>query len=229
MADSDLQILAALSNFDSGEPYLDDWLKKKAHRYKTDVGRCFLLCVGSHIGGFYDLRTGAVQRETAPQSMWSTLPNPIPVVLISQMAVDKRYQGLGSVLMRDILGRALQSRDAGLFAVIGYAFTDRARQFNLAHGFVESPLESNVFIQPLEAAASTLDELRRRTGPDRQWIFKDFNELVRANVPAPPKEIRFFPQNFACSNCGRCCRGHRTVAVGSELHEALDRETKPIS
>ena len=92
-----------LAYFDSGELSLNEWLKKRALKnHATGASRCFVLCAGKDVIGYYSLSAGAISHEAAPKSMRRNMPNPLPVLLLGRLAVDKRYhnQGIGQALLR---------------------------------------------------------------------------------------------------------------------------------
>ena len=58
-----------IADFCSGEPVLDDWLKRRAwQNEETGATRTFVLCsdVDKRVMGYYSLSTGAIQREAVP-------------------------------------------------------------------------------------------------------------------------------------------------------------------
>lgn len=151
-----------LSNFDSGEFSLNEWLKKRAFKnHSTGASRCFVLCAGTDVIGYYSLSAGAINHEVAPKAMRRNMPDPLPVLLLGRLAVDKRYhnQGIGQALLRDAMLRAVNvSGDAGVFALLVHALSDQAKQFYLSRGFVESPLQPMTLIITLETVHSILAE-----------------------------------------------------------------------
>jgi GNAT superfamily N-acetyltransferase len=110
-----------LTDFDSGESSLDEWLKKRAIKnHAGGASRCFVLCSGTTVIGYYSLSAGAISHELAPKAMRRNMPNPLPVLLLGRLAVDRRYhnQGLGSALLRDAMLRAVSiSGDAQQFSL----------------------------------------------------------------------------------------------------------------
>lgn len=151
-----------LVNFDSGESSLNEWLKKRAFKnHSTGASRCFVLCVGATVIGYYSLSAGAISHEAAPKVMRHNMPNPLPVLLLGRLAVDKRYhnQGIGKALLRDAMLRAVNvSGDAGVFALLVHAISDQAKQFYLSRGFVESPLQAMTLLITIETIRSILAE-----------------------------------------------------------------------
>jgi len=151
-----------LSNFDSGEFSLNEWLKRRAFKnHATGASRCFVLCADTDVIGYYSLSAGAISHEAAPKAMRRNMPDPLPVLLLGRLAVDKRYhnQGIGQALLRDAMLRAVNvSGDAGVSALLVHALSDQAKQFYLSRGFVESPLQPMTLIMTLETVRSILAE-----------------------------------------------------------------------
>ena len=151
-----------LTIFDSGELSLNEWLIKRALKNQaTGASRCFVVCSGTDVIGYYSLSAGAISHEAAPKTMRRNMPNPLPVILLGRLAVDKRYHnmGIGQALLRDAMMRAVNvSGDAGVFAILVHALTDQAKQFYLSRGFVESPIQPMTLMMTIETVRSILVE-----------------------------------------------------------------------
>ena len=151
-----------LANFDSGEPSLDDWLKKRALKnHMTGASRCFVLCSDATVIGYYCLSAGAISHESAPKPMRRNMPDPLPVLLLGRLAIDKRYhnKGLGQALLRDAMLRTVNvAAETGVFAILVHAISDPAKQFYLSRGFVESPLQPMTLLMTVATIRSLLDE-----------------------------------------------------------------------
>jgi GNAT superfamily N-acetyltransferase len=151
-----------LADFDSGELSLDEWLKKRALKnHATGASRCFVLCAGASVIGYYSVSAGAIRHEAAPKAMRRNMPDPLPVILLGRLAVDRRYhnQGLGQSLLRDAMLRAVNvAGDAGVFAILVHTISDQARRFYLSRGFIESPLQPMTLLMTLETVRSILAE-----------------------------------------------------------------------
>ncbi|MDP2833101.1 MAG: GNAT family N-acetyltransferase [Pseudomonadota bacterium] len=152
----------APANFDSGELSLNDWLRKRAFKnHASGASRCFVLCVGADVIAYYSLSAGAISHEAAPKAMRRNMPDPLPVLLLGRLAVDRRYhnQGIGQALLRDAMLRAVNvAGEAGVFALLVHALSDQARQFYLSRGFVESPLQPMTLLMTMETIRSILAE-----------------------------------------------------------------------
>jgi GNAT superfamily N-acetyltransferase len=134
-----------LAVFDSGEPSLDDWLRKRALANQVSgASRTFVACDANRVAGYYALASGAVTVASAPGRFKRNMPDPIPVVLLGRLAVDRSWQGrgLGRSLFRDAAMRVSRAADViGIRGIIVHALSEDARKFYLALGFVECPGE----------------------------------------------------------------------------------------
>lgn len=151
-----------LACFDSSEPTLDEWLKTRALKNQASgASRCFVLCNNQKVIGYYTLSAGAISHEVAPKSMRRNMPNPLPVLLLGRLAIDKKYhnKGLGSALLRDAMIRVISvASDAGIFAILVHSLSEQAKRFYLSRGFIESPLQPMTLMMTLETVRSILTE-----------------------------------------------------------------------
>jgi GNAT superfamily N-acetyltransferase len=151
-----------LTSFDCGELSLNEWLKKRALKnHAVGASRCFVVCVGSSVIGYYSLSAGAISHESAPKAMRRNMPDPLPTLLLGRLVVDKRYhnKGIGQALLRDVMMRAVNvSGEVGVFAILVHALNDQAKQFYLSRGFVESPLQPMTLMMTIETIRSILAE-----------------------------------------------------------------------
>lgn len=133
-----------LSAFSSGEPDLDEWLKRKAIANEASgASRTYVVCVGAHVVGYYALASGAVQQAATTGRVRRNMPEPVPVMVLGRLAVDSAYQdrGIGRGLLRDAVLRTLQAAGiVGIRAILVHAISDRAKRFYERCGFSPSPL-----------------------------------------------------------------------------------------
>jgi GNAT superfamily N-acetyltransferase len=131
--------------FDSGVFSLDEWLRKRAFKNeKSSASRTYVTCELSRVVGYYCLSAGAVALQAAPRKMSRNMPDPLPILVLGRLAVDRNYQnmGIGKALLKDAIRRALQAREiAGVTALLVHALSEEARRFYLSRGFVESPVQ----------------------------------------------------------------------------------------
>ncbi len=150
------------TEFDCGEPSLNDWLRKRALKNQASgASRCFVLCAGDEVIGYYSLSAGAISLDAAPNAMRRNMPNPLPVLLLGRLAVDRRHynQGLGRALLRDAMLRAVGvAGAAGVVAILVHALSEPAKRFYAACGFVESPLQPMTLLMTIATIRLILAE-----------------------------------------------------------------------
>lgn len=85
-----------LGDFESGEPTLDEWLKRRAmNNQLTGASRTFVVVdEENRVRGFYALAAGAVAHQVATSSVRRNMPDPVPVMVLGRLAVDRRAQGI---------------------------------------------------------------------------------------------------------------------------------------
>jgi len=134
-----------IDGFRCAEPELEIWLKQRARRNQQDgASRCFVVCDGDQVVGYYALAAGAVVHAVAPGGLKRNMPDPIPIVVLGRLAVhvDWAGRGIGAGLLKDAVQRSLRlSKELGIRALLCHAISEAARQFYLHHGFVPSPVE----------------------------------------------------------------------------------------
>ncbi|KXO98188.1 GNAT family N-acetyltransferase [Tsukamurella pseudospumae] len=155
------------SSFTSGAEELDDWFRRFAwqnQQAKNSV--VYVAAVDDIVVGYYAICAAAIGHDDAPEGFTRRRPNPIPVVLLARLAVDRRAQGrgVGAGMVRDAVARALSvSTGLGAAALIIHCRDDAAREFDLRHiDLLESPIDPLHLILPLRAAAAALE------GPEGQ-------------------------------------------------------------
>ena len=133
-------------DFNCGNETLNDWLKKRALKnQKQGASKTFVIYDGKQVVGYYALATGSVERISVPKSLARNMPNPIPVIVLGRLAIDKNFQGekLGSALLKDAIQRTIYiSENVGVKALLVHAISEEAKKFYLHHNFIESPIES---------------------------------------------------------------------------------------
>jgi GNAT superfamily N-acetyltransferase len=134
-----------LAEFDSGEPSLDDWLKRRAIRNQSsDASRTYVVCDAQAVIGYYCLAAGAIGHSEAPSALRRNRPDPIPVLVLGRLAIHKAHQqaGIGTALLSDAIRRAVQASEiAGVTALLVHALSENAKRFYRSRGFVESPVK----------------------------------------------------------------------------------------
>lgn len=98
--------------FTSGVEPLDDWLKRHALHNEVEGGfRTFVVCEGRRVVGYYSLAAGSVLPAVTTGRVRRNMPNPVPIVLLGRLAIDRAWQGrgLGGDLLRDAVLRVLSA------------------------------------------------------------------------------------------------------------------------
>jgi len=154
-----------LDGFDSGVRDLDTWLLRRARPNEVSgASRTYVACAdgpaGSRVVGYYALATGAVAQAMATGRVRRSMPEPIPVMVLARLAVDRGHQGqgLGSALLRDALLRTLAAASiAGIRAVLLHTISDDDRRFYEHEGFASSPIDAMTMMVTLADLRRALD------------------------------------------------------------------------
>ncbi|MEK7832003.1 MAG: GNAT family N-acetyltransferase [Acidobacteriota bacterium] len=158
------------SQFDCGEADLNEYLKNFAGQHsRKNQSRTFIAVEESsnRIWGYYTLSSASIAVEVVPEN----LPrHPIPVALLGRLAIDleKRGQGLGSILLADAIQRVVTiSEQIGVYAIVVDALHEQARNFYLHFGFrelLDNPL--HLFLS-LKAAKKHLQAIHSQSPQPR--------------------------------------------------------------
>jgi len=134
-----------LSSFDCGVPALDDWFRKRALANEASgASRTYVVCDAGKVVGYYALASGGVTLSAAPGRVRRNMPDPLPVMILARLAVDRSWQGrsLGRSLLRDAVLRTLQAAEiAGIRAILVHAISEEAKRFYERYGFAASPVD----------------------------------------------------------------------------------------
>ena len=151
-----------LAGFESSEPSLDDWLKRRAFKNQVNgSSRTYVVCEGKTVIGYYCLAAGAIGHAEAPGAMKRNRPDPVPVLVIGRLAIHQAHhqKGLGTALLNDAIRRAMQAAEiAGVTALLVHAISEPARRFYRSRGFIESPVEPMTLFLMLATVAQALKE-----------------------------------------------------------------------
>jgi predicted N-acetyltransferase YhbS len=152
-----------LDAFDCGVEALNEWLKRRARRNEAEgASRTFVCCAGPRVAGYYSLAAGSVLHPVATSRVRRNMPEPVPVVLLGRLAVDRGWQsrGLGPDLLRDAALRIVAaSQSIGVRAILVHAVSEPAKAFYRKHGFRESPIEPMTLMITVEEAQKVLAQL----------------------------------------------------------------------
>ena len=129
-----------LEAFQSGVDTLDYWLRHRARKNQASgASRTYVVCDASRVLAYYCLASGALSSEQSSSSRFSrNMPNPIPVVILGRLAVDRSLhgKGIGRGLVRDACLRVLQAADIlGIRGIVVHALSLEAKSFYEKMGF----------------------------------------------------------------------------------------------
>lgn len=142
-----LEAADPVGEFHCGQTSLDEWIARYAlANQQSGMATVFVSMSAGSIAGYYALSTGGVDHADAPARVTRGVPrHPIPVILLTRLAVDERSQGagLGRMLLRDALIRIDRAADEiGVRALLVHAKDEGARAFYLrAAEFEPSPTD----------------------------------------------------------------------------------------
>lgn len=133
------------NGFDSGEHSLDEYLRKRAlANHLQGAARCFVACRDARVVGYYALASASIQQQNVAGKVRRNMPDPVPVILLSRLAVDRKEQssGLGKGLLRDAILRSVEASEIiGVRALLVHALNDNARAFYAHFNFEPSPTD----------------------------------------------------------------------------------------
>ena len=154
----------SISDFECGDPALDDWLRRRAlQNQESGASRTYVVCIRRKVVGYYALAVGAIAHTGATGKVKRNMPDPVPVMVLGRLAVHKDQQGkgIGAALLRDAILRTMQAAEiAGIRAILMHAISDGARIFYERCGFHSTPLDPMTLMITLdEARRALIDEL----------------------------------------------------------------------
>lgn len=150
-----------LSEFQSGEPVLDEWLRERALRnMETAASKTYVICPhGSRrVIGFYAICMGQILNQDATGAMRRNMPRHIPAVILGRLAIDKEWQGrgLGLALLNDAVLRAIRaSGEVSARLLVVHAISHAAEAFYLHHGFTRLTVDVPTFALDLVKLQAT--------------------------------------------------------------------------
>ncbi len=126
-------------DFDCGAQALDRWLRQSARTAAAaGTAATYVLCRGQRVVGYYALAMSSIGHQRAPSRLRRGMPDPVPVVLLARLALDRseHCRGLGGHLLVDALRRCLRGgHEFGARAVVVDATTEEAANFYRHFGF----------------------------------------------------------------------------------------------
>jgi GNAT superfamily N-acetyltransferase len=150
-----------VAQFSCGQPALDHWLKTRALA-NQEKGFTVVMVVHDalRVVGYYGLAPTAVVASVLPRRVRTGQPpDPVPCLLLGQLATDVAYrgQGIGTGLLKHALMRCVAgARLIGGRALIVHALDDQAAAFWRRRGFLPSKDEPLTLFRSLPDIAASL-------------------------------------------------------------------------
>lgn len=150
-----------VSEFSCGKPALDAWLKTRAlSNQQKGFTAVMVVHDSGRVVGYYGLAPTAVVPAFLPRSIRTGQPpDPVPCLLLGQLAVDGGWsgQGVGTGLVKHALARCVAA--AGLIggrALIVNAVDAEAAAFWRRRGFLPSRDDALVLFRSISDIAASL-------------------------------------------------------------------------
>jgi len=132
-------------SFNCGRDSLNAWFRRHAwHNQESGATRTTVVCDSDSgaIAGFVGLTAAQIERAWLPKAQQRNQPDPLPAILLGQLAVDVRYQrcGVARSLMFYALTTAVRmSEQIGCFCVLTHPLDEGVRGFYRSFGFDDLP------------------------------------------------------------------------------------------
>lgn len=146
--------------FDCGRDSMNGWFRRHGWTNHLDgTSRVNVLC-GSNDGavvGYVSLSASHIERGMLSKKLQRNRPDPVPVVLLGQLAVDKNHHGQGhaAALLRFAFKTAVTASESiGIFAILTHPIDEFARAIYAKFGFRDLPYD------PLRAMIVRMDEIK---------------------------------------------------------------------
>lgn len=127
------------SEFDCGKPTLNAWFVRHAWKnQKNGASRTYVIEEQGEIVAYMTLAAGEIQRDFLPKGKQRNMPDPVPVILLAQLAVDNAHQGKGlaKTLLAAAFSYSVKASDIiGGFALLTHPLNEEIRSFYERWGF----------------------------------------------------------------------------------------------
>lgn len=153
--------------FDCGRESLNGWFRRHAwFNHTNGFSRVSMITERetARIVGYVALSAAQIERAHLPKPQQRNRPDPVPVVLLGQLAVDRNFQGKGHAvgLLHYALSAALHvSESIGCMGVITHPLDESMRAFYARWGFQTLPYD------PRRAMIVRIADLRLNFGDRR--------------------------------------------------------------
>jgi GNAT superfamily N-acetyltransferase len=126
--------------FDSGEPVLDEWLRRYAgqNRRRDTAATWVIADANDMVVAYTSVAMTGIDRSAAPDVVAKGAHDPIPALLLGRLDVDRRYAslGIGTTLTAHVLATAVELNEkVACRAVVVTALNPNARVWWKRLGF----------------------------------------------------------------------------------------------
>ena len=150
------------SDFDCGKPSLNEWFARHAWKNQQNgASRTYVIVELGKIVAYMTLAAGEIQRAFLPKSKQRNMPDPVPVILLAQLAVDSSHQGKGlaKTLLAAAFSYSVKASDIiGGFALLTHPINEDIRCFYERWGFklLEVDPKGAMYIRICDLKASNI-------------------------------------------------------------------------
>ncbi len=165
--------------FDCGRESLNLWFRRHAWANQTSGASRVTVITDTASGriiGYVTLSAAQIERAFLPKPQQRNRPDPLPVTLLGQLAVDKAYQRQGHAvsLLLFALKTALSAAESiGSMGVVTHPLDDNVRGFYARWGFQDLPFD------PRRAMMVRIVDLQRVFG----------EEIAPRGVRSPVRDV----------------------------------------
>lgn len=156
--------------FDCGRESLNLWFRR--HAWVNQISGASRVSVitdeaSARIVGYVTLSSAHIERAYLPKPRQRNRPDPVPVTLLGQLAVDRSYQRQGhaaSLLLYALTTALIASESVGSIGVATHPLDDAVRGFYARWGFQNLPGD------PRQAMMVRMEDLRKSLGGEIEPI-----------------------------------------------------------
>jgi GNAT superfamily N-acetyltransferase len=156
----------ARDQFDCGRDSLNLWFRR--HAWANQISGASRVTIitdeaSARIVGYVTLSSSHIERAFLPKPQQCNRPDPAPVTLLGQLAVDHAFQHQGhaaSLLLYALTTALIASESIGSIGVTTHPLDDTVRGFYARWGFQNLPGD------PRQAMMVRMEDLRRSLGSE---------------------------------------------------------------